>query len=136
MKGQTLSDGVREHARKIYVEPARSRGDATVGILVKDVVRDLQLFNRTPLVCQALRSDKFLESNDLTIEKDDGPPSGLGTTVNITYRLGGKHEAQSTAVESPFLRARGVAKEVFASLGGGEAFIRAERAAWGDRRDS
>ena len=38
--------------------------------------------------------------------------------------------------QSPFLHLRGIGKEVFQSLGGGEAFIRGERAAWTSREDS
>ena len=33
--------------------------------------------------------------------------------------------------ESPLLRLWGIGKEVFQSLGGGEAFIRSEREQWG-----
>jgi hypothetical protein len=56
------------------------------------------------------------------------PPSGMSTTVIFTYRL--KDETGQTSsppTEWPFLRLRGIGKDVFQSLGGGEAFIRKER---------
>jgi hypothetical protein len=52
----------------------------------------------------------------------------MSTTVTFTYRLldkAGKTSRQ--AAEWPFLRLRGIGKDVFQSLGGGEAFIRKER---------
>ncbi|MCX6628634.1 MAG: hypothetical protein NTW28_13505 [Candidatus Solibacter sp.] len=88
----------------------------------------VRLSNRVALVCQALKSHKFLNENHLVLEKWDGPPSGMSTTVIFTYRL--LEEAGQTSSESvewPFLRLRGIGKEVFRSLGGGEAFIRKER---------
>jgi hypothetical protein len=122
------SDLIREYARKQYLEPARQRGESTVTIVVGDIVRPLRLTGRVPNVCQSLRSKIFLETNGLKIVGQEGPPSGLGTRVAITYALGNAAEEQE--VESRFaslLRLRGIAKEVFASLGGGEAFIRNER---------
>jgi hypothetical protein len=122
------SDLIREYARTQYLEPARQRGESTVRIVVGDIVRPLRLTGRVPNVCQSLRSKIFLETNGLRIVGQEGPPSGLGTRVAITYSLGNAAEEQE--VESRFaslLRLRGIAKEVFASLGGGEAFIRGER---------
>lgn len=129
------TDRVREYARTKYVEPARRRGDSIVEIISGDVVRGLHLMNLTPLVCQALKSNKFLDSNELKIEKIDGPPSGLGNNVKFTYRLGAAPESDKERGDSAFLRARGVAKDVFQSFGGGEAYLRAEREAWGPEDD-
>jgi hypothetical protein len=126
------SDSIREYARRNYIEPARRRGDSRVQIVAGDVEKAVNLRNRTPLVCQALRSRKFLEENHLVIEKEEGPPSGLGTRMKFSYRL----TEVTHAGQSPFLRLRGVAKDVFQSLGGGEAFLRGERAAWTSKEDS
>ena len=101
-------------------------------IVAGDVERAVNLRHRTPLVCQALRSRKFLEENHLVLDKEEGPPSGLGTRMKFSYRLIEVRHAS----QSPFLRLRGIAKEVFQSLGGGEAFIRGERAAWTSREGS
>lgn len=131
------TDRVREYARREYVEPARQRGDSTIQIVAGEVQKAVHLINRTPLVCQALRSRKFAEDNRLILEKWEGPPSGMGTTVKFFYRLARvPGESLRHTEQSPFLRLRGIGKDVFQSLGGGEAFIRGERAAWGSREDS
>src|ERR1035437_4756922 len=131
------ADQVREHARHEYIEPARRRGDSTVRIVAGDVQKAVRLINRTPLVCQALRSHKFLEENHLVLEKWDGPPSGMSTTVTFTYRLTGQQPAAAEQPgELPLRRLWGIGKEVFQSLGGGEAFIRSEREQWGPGEDS
>jgi hypothetical protein len=131
------ADQVREHARHEYIEPARRRGDSAVRIVAGDVQKAVRLVNRTALVCQALKSHKFLEENHLALEKWDGPPSGMSTTVTFTYRLGGQQPASGQPPgESPLLRLWGIGKEVFQSLGGGEEFIRSEREQWGPGEDS
>jgi 5-methylcytosine-specific restriction protein B len=131
------ADRVREHARQEYIEPARRRGDSTVRIVAGDVQKAARLVNRTALVCQALKSHKFLKENRLALEKWDGPPSGMSTTVTFTYRLAGQPPAAGQPPgESPLLRLWGIGEEVFQSLGGGEAFIRSEREQWGPGEDS
>ncbi len=104
------------------------RGETTLSITAGDVQKAVHLSNRAPLVCQALKSNKFLDENGLVLEKWDGPPSGMSTTVVFTYRFK-KSGGQETAPKEdwPFLRLRGIAKEVFSGLGGGEAFLRKER---------
>jgi hypothetical protein len=136
MKTQSHADEVREYARREYIEPARKRGESTVRIVAGDVQRAVKLSNRAALVCQALKSHKFLKENHLVLEKWEGPPSGVSTTVKAVYRLEGEPEQ---AAKSPdptgFLKFRGIAKDLFESLGGGEAFIRSEREAWGSGED-
>jgi hypothetical protein len=125
---QTHADRVREHARREYIEPARRRQESTIRIVAGEVQKAVLLSNRVSLVCQALKSHKFLDENHLVLEKWDGPPSGMSTTVVFTYRL--MDEAGQTSngsAESLFLQLRGIGKDVFQSLGGGEAFIRKER---------
>ena len=81
-----------------------------------------------PLICQALKSQKFLDDNHLVLEKWEGPNSGIGRTVTYTYRLLDEADRiPGLPQDDPFLRLRGIGKEVFQSLGGGEAFIRKER---------
>jgi hypothetical protein len=131
------ADQVREHARQEYIEPARRRGDSIVRIVAGDVQKAARLVNRTALVCQALKSHKFLKENHLALERWDGPPSGMSTTVTFTYRLAGPPPAAGQPPgESPLLQLWGIGKEVFQSLGGGEAFIRSEREQWGPGEDS
>lgn len=128
METKTHADRVREIARIKYIEPARERHQSTVRIVAGSVHKELGLSNRVPLVCQALKSHKFLDENHLVLEKLEGPPSGMGTTVAFTYRLlDEKENAVQPRTEWPFMKLRGIAKDVFKSLGGGESFIQQER---------
>jgi hypothetical protein len=120
------TDRVREYALREYIEPARRHGEITVRIVAGEVQKALGLHNRSPLVCNALRSRKLLEDNHLVLVKAEGPPGGMSTTMTFTYRLldsGGKQQPET----DPMLRLWGIGKVVFQDLGGGEAFIRGER---------
>lgn len=120
------SDLVREHARETYLQPARRRGETRVSIHVGTVHKVLALNNRVPLVCAALTSKKFLDENALTLISKTGPPSGQSTTVTLTYEIlsGQSNEAGQS---DPLFKLRGIGKDLFRALGGGEAFIREER---------
>ncbi len=121
------SDLVRAYVIEHYIEPARRRHDARVQVVAGDVHRALKLSQRIPLVCAALRSERFLVSNDLEVEKLEGPPSKQGPRVTITYRLKEHDESQKDVRLAAIDSIYGIGAEVFASLGGGEAFIRSER---------
>lgn len=41
----------------------------------------------------------------------------------------------SPSSENPLIGLRGIAKDLFAKLGGGEAFLRGERSSFGDGRE-
>jgi hypothetical protein len=112
--------------RDAYLRPAVQRGDAVLTVNAGGVHKALALDNRIPLVCAALRSRKFLEENGLRIVSKSGPPSGQSTTVTFTYEILGASR-QSSPSANPLIGLRGIAKEVFEKLGGGEAFIRRER---------
>jgi|SRR5947209_12898219 len=127
MQLETGAERIRDYARLEYIEPARRRRDSIVRIVAGDVHKALGLNNRVPAVCQALKSNKFLDENRLVLEKWDGPPSGMSSTVAFTYRLAGEALADTGIRESPLLRLQGIGKKVFESLGGGESFIRRER---------
>ena len=97
-------------------------------IVAGEVQKAVHLSNRVALVCQALKSHKFLNENRLALEKWEGPPSGMSTTVTFTYRfLNAAGQPSSGSDDWPFLRLRGIAKDMFRRMGGGEAFIRKER---------
>lgn len=120
------ADRIRVYGQEKYVLPARQRNEKRFSIRVGDVVRDLKLNGRTPAVCSALKTGEFLESNDLKLVETSGPKSGQSTTVVYTYEFSGA--SQSTPeIENPWTRLRGALKDVFAELGGGEAYLRAER---------
>ena len=128
MQEGSQTDRVRGYAARHYIEPARRRGDDRVKVVAGDVQREVGLSNRVPLVCNALRSKKFLEENRLILEKWEGPRSGMSTTVTFTYRFRERSpEAGRPQAEDPLMRLCGIAKDVFQSLGGGESFIRRQR---------
>ena len=123
------SDAVRRHAYEKYISAARRRREKTVAINVGEVHRALALNNRVPLVCAALGSKKFLAEHGLRIVAKTGPPSGQSTTVTFTYEIVDKKqdEVQLDRQEA-WNRLRGSMKDIFAELGGGENYLRNERA--------
>jgi hypothetical protein len=126
MRSDNRAAKIREFVRREYIEPAIRRGEATIEILVGDIHRRMHLQNLAPNVCQALSGRKFLQENHLILEKRDGPPSGLGTTVKFVYRVACPPDVPIRK-ESPLIGLRGIARDIFRDLGGGEAFIRKER---------
>ena len=127
------SDLVRQHAADVYISAARRRGDRTLTINVGAVHKALALSNRVPLVCAALGSKKFLTENHLRLTSKTGPPSGQSTTVTYTYEFLEAHPLPGN--QDAWSRLRGALKDVFAELGGGEAYLRAERSAFQADRD-
>ena len=120
------ADKIRHHARDRYVIPARRRNEMRFLICAGNVVNELHMSGKTPNVCQALKGPKFLAANNLLLVDVSGPKSGLSTTVVYTYEFIDGMQS-STQQERPWTRLRGALKDVFASLGGGEAYLRAER---------
>lgn len=126
---QSVSDSIREYVCAKYLKAAIRRGDSTFTVNVGAIHKELGLMNRVPQVCSALESKKLLENNHLQIVSRTGPPSGRSTTVTFTYEIlanSSKTEAPKTLLAT-LGRFRGIAKEVFEQLGGGEAFIKNER---------
>jgi hypothetical protein len=124
------SEQVREYAVETYISPARRRRERAVSVNVGTVHKALQLGNRVPLVCSALESQKFLKENGLRLISKVGPPSGQSTTVTYTYEFVTKEEKDNKGVDrqDAWNRLRGALKDVFAELGGGENYLRNERA--------
>jgi hypothetical protein len=112
----------------VYLSSARRSGDKTFSINVGAIHKALALHNRVPLVCAALASKKFLTENHLRLISKTGPPSGQSTTVIFTYEIVKDTEKPAAQGLDVFLALRGIGKGIFASLGGGEAFLRRERA--------
>jgi len=122
----TYSDQVIQFVRHSYLEPAQKSGESLVRIRAGDVHKALRWTNRVPSVCQTLASRRFLEENQLELVEKHGPPSGLSTTTVYTFRFKSRAIPQGrkhSALEA--LRGRG--KEMFRRLGGGEAWLKAER---------
>jgi hypothetical protein len=130
---QSDSDVVRSHVRETLLKPAIRRGETRITVNVGAVHKALGLNNRVPLVCAALKSKKFLEENGLRIVSITGPPSGQSTTVTLTYDVLSQN-ATSAGSANPLMGLRGIAKELFRKLGGGEAFIHSERSSFSDER--
>lgn len=137
------SDHVRAYVRTHYITPARKAGLSTVRVRAGEVHKALKWdLRRVPQVCAALSTRKFLESANLELLRKSGPPSGQSTTVEFTFKLLDEEKAQTpprrTAPQTSPVRdgsgleaLYGILAEEFKALGGGEAYLRAERAAWG-----
>lgn len=120
------ADDIREYSTKAFVVPARQRGQKRFSIRVGDVVRELRLYRSIPAVCSALKTNEFQRANGLRLVDATGPKSGLSTTVVFTYEFVDP-EGPGESSDDAWSRLRGALKEVFAELGGGEAYLQAER---------
>ena len=123
---QSDSDLIRNYVRESFLKPAIQKGEKVITVNAGAVHKGLRLNNRVPLVCAALKSKKFLEENGLRIVSKTGPPSGQSTTVTFSYEILDSNRKSSSSA-NPLTGLRGIAKELFGKLGGGEAFIRRER---------
>ena len=122
-----LADKIRIHGREQYVLPARKKKVRRFSIRAGDVVNELGIGGgRAPAVCSALKTHQFLRENDLCLIEASGPKSGQSTTVTYTYEFANL-AASAKPEGDPWSRLRGALKDVFAELGGGEAYLRAER---------
>lgn len=131
-----MADSIRAYGREKYVQPARERHQGRFPIRTGDVVRNMKLNGRTPAVCSALKSREFLQENGLRLVDESGPPSGQSTTVIYTYEFVDLTGNSSRPSQDAWTKLRGALKEVFAELGGGEAYLRRERENfYGDSKD-
>jgi len=132
------ADRVRGYANEKYIEPVRRNSGATVRIKSGDIVKDLGLKNKTPNVCTALRSKKFQEQYGLELIEEQGPPSGMSTTVVFTYKVVNRPTAKETESRSPsaFDRLRGIAKGLFKHPGDWERSIQDDRQNFYGKADS
>jgi len=131
-----LSQQIRDHLLRKYVQSARRRKQATVEVCAGDVHRELGLYNSVPSVCQALRSKKFEQQSNARLLEFSSPPSGLSTTTTFRFEMAAANSCKaSVEPDHPVggLEALwGIGREVFRSYGGGEAYLRQGRAAWGE----
>ena len=130
----SVSDSIRNHLTEVYLKPAIRKGERTFTVNVGAVHKALGLTNRVPQVCAALESRKLLDENHLQVISKSGPPSGQSTTVTFTYEILPQERGFATAA-NPLSELRGLAKDIFRKLGGGEAFIRNERSSFNDHDD-
>ena len=126
-----LAGPIRRHFQVKYVAEARRRGERRFKVRAGDVVKELGLHGRVPAVCSALTRKKILEENGIRIVERTGPQSGQSSAVTVTYEFVSDNVQPLRRYDA--LRAlRGIGKDVFRSLGGGEAFIKRERKEWGE----
>lgn len=127
MTERVSSEAIRQYVLRRLIEPARRRGEPRVTVQVGDVHRALGLENRVPLVCSALKARTHWKPLGVRIVAVEGPPSGQSTTVKITYEFSPEAPALSDRPLRALGGLRGIGKQLFAQLGGGEAFIRQMR---------
>lgn len=128
----SVSDLIRDHVSETYLKAAKREGKRTFTVSVGAVHKALRLANRVPQVCAALESRKLLEENQLRIMSKTGPPSGQSTTVTFTYEILSR-DAKTETPANPLAALRGVAKDLFRQLGGGETFIQQERSSFTEK---
>jgi hypothetical protein len=138
------ADRIRAYASESYVAPARRQREKRFSIRTGDVVRGMKLVGgRVPAVCSALKTREFLEGNALRLVAITGPESGMSTTVTYTYEFADRENSAGTSApngsggtpqsrQAAWEKLRGALKDVFAEYGGGEAYLRAERASFRD----
>lgn len=132
------SDRIREYAGRKYVEPVRGGTGTAVSIKIGDIVKDLGLKNKTPNVCSALRSKLFQEQYGVELIGEQGPRSGMSTTVVLTYRVlnRARGKESSSTSRSAFDRLRGIAKTLFENPGDWERSIQSDRRDFYGKADS
>lgn len=137
---------IREYIRMHYLEPARQRRETLVTLRAGDIHRELGLRNRVPNVCQVMESKLLEKEAGVKVSSRQGPPSGRGTTLTVTYAvdLAGPKAEQLSGNPSEttggttsvgvhpgvelFCALRGLGAETYAAAGGGEAWLAGERA--------
>jgi hypothetical protein len=132
-----LSETVLQFVRANYVHPARLHGVATIEVKAGDIHRGLRWSRRVPLVCSALSSQKFQNAVGVKlIGTKDAPPSGLSTRTIYRYEILDQETPSGLRTDPPapkrgLLAAYGVAAHLYRQVGGGDAFLRAERENFG-----
>lgn len=130
-------DQVRSFVNDHYILPARKAGARTVTVRAGEVHKALKWdLRRVPQVCSALSTRKFQRSAHVELIAKSGPPSGQSTTVEFTFRLLDEPDKTDQANRRPVPNGAGLEKLIgifakeYAELGGGEAYLKAERN-WG-----
>jgi hypothetical protein len=131
------TEATKRHVIENYVRPARLSGEKTVQVRVGNVLKELGWSNRTPSVYSTLSSKAFQTEAGLElIEKRGGPASGgPSTTVQFVFRVLDENSpprAQGKVLPNGagLLELYGILADAYKELGGGEAYLKAERE-WG-----
>src|SRR5258708_6322606 len=130
---------IRQSLRSRYFEPARRRRETLVTLRAGDIHRELGLRNRVPNVCQVMESRILEKEAGVKVSSKQGPPSGRGTSLTVTYVVEPAHdeakndsrEIKPVPLDHPgvalFYELRGLAADIYAAEGGGEAWLKKER---------
>jgi hypothetical protein len=127
------------HVISNYVKPARMNGEEIVKVRVGNVLKELGWTNRTPSVYSTLSSEEFRRAAGVElIEKSGGPPSGgPSTTWQFVFRVLDNQKSEEVSLRSNrrpsgsgLEKLYGILKDTYTELGGGEAYLKAERN-WG-----
>lgn len=121
----SLTEEIRSYASE-KISQARRNGYHETTLIAGALVKELNLSNRTPSVCSALTSKKFLDENHIQLKACEGPASGRSTTMRYTYRIlnpGMPIPAGATK----FSALKGAGAGVFEAEGGGTAHLHGER---------
>ncbi|SRR5258708_5623635 len=136
---------IREYLRNRYFEPARRRRETLVTLRAGDIHKELGLRNRVPNVCQVMESRILEREAGVKVSAKQGPPSGRGTTLTVTYAVSpeapsradlqkdsGSIQASVPAMDKEawvrlFYELRGMGADIYAAEGGGEVWLKKER---------
>jgi len=145
---RSQAEQIRHYLQLEYFSPARRRGERFVTVRAGDVHRELGLRNRVPNVCQVMESRILEREASVKVSSKQAPPKGRGTTLTITYTIEPLNQSQDQGQVPPvsesspiadlsnsrpasqrlFYELRGLGAETFSALGGGESFLKKERA--------
>jgi hypothetical protein len=134
------ASSIRNYLRVRYFEPARRRRESLVTLRAGDIHRELGLRNRVPNVCQVMESKLLEKEARVKVSSRQGPQSGRGTTLTITYSVDlsvpSPVTASGAALQTPrtehpgvdlFYALRGLGVGLYDREGGGEEWLKRER---------
>lgn len=79
------ADSIRQYVLKVYITPARQRGEKRVEFTSSEIHKGMGLQSRFPLVCSAIDTDKFLDFASVILITREGPKQS--STVRWVYDL-------------------------------------------------
>ncbi|MGH9606445.1 MAG: hypothetical protein ACRD3N_12200 [Terracidiphilus sp.] len=133
------ASNIRHYMRVRYFDPARRKKETLVTLRAGDIHRELGLRNRVPNVCQVMESKILEKEAGVKVSSKQGPPSGRGTTLTVTYAVdlnepqppvAAGSAAQTAPKEHPgvalFYALRGSGQGLYDAEGGGEAWLKRE----------
>ncbi len=130
---------IRHFLCQKYFDPARKRSETLVTLRAGDIHREMGLKNRVPSVCQVMESKLLEKEAGVKVSSKQGPPSGRGTTLTVTYTVSLDSRAPASNEIQPrqddsistgwelFFALRGIGKDWYKDAGGGEAWLKNER---------